>query len=368
MIKHRDRILMALNHEEPDRCPMHILFTPDFAERLKTFLVNEGKDIGEIDYGVLGGRYPYNIDRILESDMLITTVGWLHSFNHPQERYVDEWGVEWKAVYFDTPYGQGRYTDIVKNPIITEADIENYNSPDPNRPSLYEEALCVINDFKSDYWIVGSVAGGIFESACGLHGYENMLIDIALNPDIAERIMQITYKYHLEAAKRFVKMGVDMLWLGEDVGAQKNMLISPDLWRKLLKPKMANMISEVRIINPGIRIAYHSDGYIVPIIPELIEIGVDVLNPIQPGAMDPYQLKKQFGDNLTFWGSVDQQHTLPHGTIQEVKNEVLERLRIMGKGGGFIIAPAHRVQMDTPMENFWSMYDTITNTHYSSST
>lgn len=365
-MKHRERILMALDHEQPDRCPMHILLTPDFAQRLKTVLEENGEDIGEIDYGVLGGRYPYKLDRLLDADMLITTVGWLHSFNHPQEHYVDEWGVEWSATYFNTPFGKGRYTDIVNNPLAEESAIDRYQPPDPDRPKIYEEAGRVIGEFKHEYWIVGSVAGGIFESACGLHGYENMLIDLAINPMIAERIMQITYQYHLVAAKRLTEMGVDMIWLGEDVGAQKNMLISPHLWREFLKPKMANIISEVKSINPAVKVAYHSDGYIYPIIPELIEIGLDVLNPIQPGAMDPYQLKKEFGENLCFWGSIDQQHTLPHGTPQAVRAEVLERLYIMGKGGGFIIAPAHRVQIDTPMENFWAMHDMIINTPYAS--
>jgi uroporphyrinogen decarboxylase len=365
-MKHRERILAALNHELADRCPMHILLTPDFAKRLKAYLQRKGEVIGEIEYGVLGGRYPYELDRIIDSDMLITTVGWLHSFNHPEDSYVDEWGVNWKAVYFDTPYGMGRYTDIVGNPLAEADALDHYQPPDPNRPELYEEARHLLDEFKDEYWIVGSVAGGIFESACGLRGYEKMLMDLVLDPDLAEQIMQITNQYHLSAARRLTKMGVDMIWLGDDVGAQNNMLISPKTWRSLLKPKMANAIAEVKTINPNVKVAYHSDGNIYPIIPELIEIGLDVLNPIQPGAMDPARLKKEFGDNLCFWGSIDQQHTLPHGTPQDVRTETLERLRTLGKGGGLIIAPAHRVQMDTPMDNFWAMHETIMNTPYTS--
>jgi uroporphyrinogen-III decarboxylase len=108
-----------------------------------------------------------------------------------------------------------------------------------------------------------------------------------------------------------------------------------------------------------VKVAYHSDGVINPIIPELIEIGVDVLNPIQPACMDPAQLKREFGNRLCFWGSIDEQHTLPFGTSQDVSNEVRMRLDTLGKDGGLIIGPTHHVQLDTPMENFWSMVNTI---------
>ncbi len=103
----------------------------------------------------------------------------------------------------------------------------------------------------------------------------------------------------------------------------------------------------------------------MPIIPELIEIGIDILNPIQPASMDPAEIKKQFGDKLCFWGSIDEQHTLPFGSPSDVQAEVLERLKTIGKNGGLILAPTHHVQLDTPLENFWAMVDTITNTPYS---
>jgi uroporphyrinogen-III decarboxylase len=129
---------------------------------------------------------------------------------------------------------------------------------------------------------------------------------------------------------------------------------------------MATFISEIKAINPQLKVAYHSDGMISPIIPELIEIGVDVLNPIQPACMDPTQIKRQFGDRFCFWGSIDEQHTLPFGTPADVQREILERLNTMGKNGGLILAPTHHVQLDTPLENFWAMQKAITETPYSS--
>ena len=121
----------------------------------------------------------------------------------------------------------------------------------------------------------------------------------------------------------------------------------------------------LRAINPQVKVAYHSDGMITPIIPELIEIGVDVLNPIQPASMDPAEIKRDFGDKLCFWGSIDEQYTLPFGSPDEIRGEVRERLKTIGKNGGLILAPTHHVQLDTPMENFLAMQRTITETSYS---
>jgi uroporphyrinogen decarboxylase len=274
--------------------------------------------------------------------------------------------VKWREIFFDTAFGKGRYTEVVEHPLAEDDAIDDYQPPDPDRPELYIDMEKMIKKFQDEYWIVGGALTTTFECAKDLRGFERLLMDLVLNPEIVERILDIPYRFHLAVAKKFAKMGVDMIWFGDDVGGQKAMLMSPQHWQKYLKPLLANAIAEVKTINPNVKVAYHSDGNIYPIIPELIEIGLDVLNPIQPGAMDPARLKKEFGDNLCFWGSIDQQHTLPHGTPQDVRTETLERLRTLGKGGGLIIAPAHRVQMDTPMDNFWAMHETIMNTPYTS--
>jgi uroporphyrinogen-III decarboxylase len=127
---------------------------------------------------------------------------------------------------------------------------------------------------------------------------------------------------------------------------------------------MADLIASLREINTHIKIAYHTDGVVYPIIPDLIEIGLDVLNPIQPLAMDPVRLKKEYGRNLCFWGSLDIQKTLPFGTPEQVKAEVITRLKTIGRGGGLIIGPTHNLQLDTPLDNFWSMVEAIRLTPY----
>jgi uroporphyrinogen decarboxylase len=311
-----------------------------------------------------GGGNTYQLERALDQDMLLTSVGWVNAYYQETGDYTDEWGIGWRQCEYTTRFGKGSYTEICSRPLAQDKALASYRPPDPCRPRLYEDAARAIRDFKHEYWIVGVTVTTIFECAAALRGLEQLLVDLAVNPEIADQILEMPYQYHLVAAKKLVEMGVDMIWVGDDVGTQKAMMISPAHWRRFLKPRMARFISEIKAINPRLKVAYHSDGVIAPIIPELIEIGIDVLNPIQPACMDPAQVKHEYGDRLCFWGSIDEQRTLPFGTPADVQCETLERLRTVGKGGGLILGPTHLVQLDTPMENFWAMHETITQTRY----
>jgi uroporphyrinogen decarboxylase len=359
-MKHRDRVRLALSHQIPDRCPMQVSFTPEFADRLQADLQLKGKSI----HNPHGGGNTYELEKTLGEDMLLTSVGWANSYYQDRREYVDDWGIGWKSVDYTTPYGTGRYTEIAGHPLADDHALSQYHGPDPDRPELYAEAERVIREEQNEYWIVGVTVTTIFECAWALRGYEKLLTDFAANPDLANSILEIPYQFHLTAARKLVEMGVDMIWIGDDVGSQNRMLISPKHWRQFLKPRMANFIAELKRINPQVKVAYHSDGVIDPIIPELIEIGLDVLNPVQPACMDPAMLKTKYGDRLCFWGSMDEQYTLPFGTPEEVRAEVIRRLRTVGKDGGLILGPTHHVQLDTPMENFWAMINTITQTSY----
>jgi uroporphyrinogen decarboxylase len=358
-MKHRERVELALNHAAADRCPMQISFTPEFAARLA-----KSMDLSQEaqPHNPHGGGNTYVLERALEQDMLLTSVGWANEYYQDAEAYTDEWGVGWKRVEYETPFGTGHYTEMTEYPLSEDAAIDTYQPPDPLRPDLYEEAKWVLDNFKEEYWIVGVTVTTIFETAWALRGYEKMFTDFSLNPEMAERILDIPYQYHLTAAKQLTKMGVDMIWIGDDMGAQESMLISPRMWRRFFKPRMANFIAEIKAINPRLKVAYHSDGNIIPIIPDLIEIGLDVLNPVQPASMDPKQLKEDFGDHLCFWGSIDEQHTLPFGSPADVAKEVTDRISVLGKDGGLILGPTHHIQLDTPLENFWSMLNTILQT------
>ena len=359
-MKPRERVEVALRHEEPDRCPMQVSFTPEFATRLRQDMELRGERV----HNPHGGGNTYELERALGEDMLLTSVGWANSYYMDDQDYTDEWGVGWTVHPYQTPFGTGHYTEIASHPLADDGSISGYRPPDPNRPELYTDAEQVIRDFKGEYWIVGVTVTTVFEAAWALRGLEQMLIDMVVDPDLANQVLHWPYQYHLTAAKRLVEMGVDMVWLGDDVGTQHEMLISPMMWRKYFKWRMAEMIQELKAINPQVKVAYHSDGDIRRIIPELIEIGLDVLNPVQPASMDPAEIKAQYGDKLCFWGTIDEQQTLPFGSPEEVRAEVLERLRTSGRGGGLILAPTHHVQLDTPLENFWAMVDTIRNTPY----
>jgi uroporphyrinogen decarboxylase len=365
-MKHRERVAAALAHQEPDRCPLQIGFTPEFAVRLRQ-AVNLG---GDRHHNPHGGGNTYELERALDEDMLLTSVGWANSYyandsyNPGSESYTDEWGITWRNSLYTTPFGSGFYTETVGHPLADEAAISSYRAPDPLRPSLYDESAWVLKTFKDEYWIVGVTVCTMFETAWALRGYEDMLMDFHADPDRAEAVLDIPYRYHLAAAERLTRMGVDMIWIGDDVGAQNAMLLSPEVWRRFLKPRLARFISTLKGINPALKVAYHSDGCIYPIIPDLVEAGVDVLNPIQPRSMDPERLKREYGKSLCFWGSIDEQGTLPFGKPGDVRAEVLARLSTLGKGGGLIIGPTHHVQLDTPVENVQALVETVRATPY----
>jgi uroporphyrinogen decarboxylase len=420
MMRHRDRVAMALAREEPDRCPMQISFTPEFAERLRedlgvrgtlgigrggqhdpqggvggTLGIGRGGQHdpqggvggtlgigrgGQHDpqggvggtlgigrggqHNPHGGGNTYELERAIDSDLILTSVGWANSYYQGHGTYTDEWGVTWQEHPYETPFGTGHYTEMVGHPLAEDRAIETYRPPDPGRPELYVDSERVIRELGPEYWIVGVTVTTIWETAWALRGYQQLLMDLVADADLADRVLEIPFRYHLAAAERLAGMGIDMLWTGDDIGAQRGMLISPDTWRRFLKPRMAELIGRVKAIKPGLLVAYHTDGDVREVIDDLIEIGVDVLNPVQPACMDPAELKRRFGDRLLFWGSIDEQRTLPFGTPEEVAAQIRLRLETIGRGGGLILGPTHHVQLDTPLPNFWAMIDTIRETRY----
>jgi uroporphyrinogen decarboxylase len=362
VVKARKRVEIVLNHELADRCPMQISFTPEFVNRLREDMELQGR----VAHNPHGGGNTYELERALGEDMLLTSVGWANSYYLDVQDYTDEWGIGWQVQPYETTFGKGHYTEIVHHPLADESAISSYVPPDPDQPELYFDADRMIGDFKDEYWIVGVTVTTIFETAWALRGLNQILMDMVLDPDLTNSLLDIPYRYHLQAARKLTRMGVDMIWTGDDVGAQNGMLISPAMWRKYLKPRMADFISELKSINPALKVAYHTYGNVELIIPELIDIGIDVLNPIQPASMDPARIKEQYGDRLCFWGTIDEQHTLPFGSTEDIKAEVLQRIRTIGEGGGLILSPTHHVQLDTPLENFWAMVNTIKSTSYAS--
>jgi uroporphyrinogen decarboxylase len=358
-LTHRERVLTSLNHEVPDRCPMQVCFTPEFNRSLREYY----NKCQKYNYkSEAEGEINLDLEFLTDQDMLLSWVGWTDETKiiyTPGEEFIDKWGVVRKATEYDTPFGKGIYTELVGHPLADESKLSSYKPPDPFRPELYTGADDLIKKYKDEYWIVGVAVTTMYETAWALRGFEQMFIDFIVNPDLVNALFDIAWNYHFSVAKKLVNMGVDMIWIGDDVGAQNRMLISPDIWRKYFKEKMGIFISSLKKINPEVKIAYHSDGYIIPIISELIEIGIDILNPIQPRSMNPVEIKKKFGDKLCLWGTIDEQNTLPFATPEIVRNEVAERIRTVGRDGGLILSPTHNIQLDTPIENFLAMIEAI---------
>ena len=349
----KERVLTTLGHNEPDRVPRLSSFTPEFANRLRKYFKMD-KDLFNPHGGV-----EHDLELKLGNDILLTSQGWANSYYKSlEEDYTDEWGISWKLVEYNTALGKGKYTEIASHPLADDKAIDDYIPPDPAEEERYIPSRKLIQTHGSRHPIMGVIVCTIFETAWALRGLDRLMMDFILNEELANRILDIPFNYHLYAGKRLVELGVDMIWTGDDMGAQDAMVISPKIWRKYFKPRMAKLYSELKSINPGLKIAYHTDGNVYPIIEDLVEIGLDILNPIQPKSMDPYLIKKKYGKDLTLWGTVDIQETLPFGTTEDVGREVRERIRNLAPGGGFIISPTHHVQIDTLLDNFFTFWDT----------
>ena len=161
-------------------------------------------------------------------------------------------------------------------------------------------------------------------------------------------------EFYIPVAKKIAKINVDIIWVGDDVGMQTEMIMSPEMFREFLKERYRLLIYEIKRTNKNVKVAFHSDGYIVPIINDLIEVGIDILNPVQPKCMNPAEIKEKFGETLCFMGTIDEQKTLPFGTIDDLKKKILERITKVGYNGGLILGPTRNVQNDTSIEKLRS--------------
>jgi uroporphyrinogen decarboxylase len=195
------------------------------------------------------------------------------------------------------------------------------------------------------------VNGTLWESAWPLRGMDNFIMDMLERKEFAHCLLDRVLAVHAYNAERFVLAGIDILQLSEDLGTQESLIMSPALFREFVKPRLAELIARARAANPAVLIFLHSDGAIEPLIPDFIEIGVDILNPVQPECMDPARIKSRFGDRLAFWGTVGTQTTFPFGRPADIRAVVKERMDTVGKGGGFLIAPTHRIMPEVPWEN-----------------
>ncbi|MCX7019132.1 MAG: hypothetical protein NTY46_09125 [Candidatus Sumerlaeota bacterium] len=353
----KERVLTAIRREETDRLPIDFIARDEIISALNAH------------YGVTGGE---DLLRCLNVDLraigpvikqCVTPLGYadptIRIERDPvtgEDVYYDIWGVG----FAEKRAQGGCYFDLCHNPLRdaqTIDDLECYPFPDPD---IWDYSTISAQAERHSDYAVWAHSRGFFEISWFMRGMDNFLPDLIDNREFTERLMDKIIGYLIGRTERILDVDrkglIDFVEINDDVGGQNGMLISPRLWRELIKPRIGAMIS--RIKRHGKLIRYHSCGGVSDIIPDLIEIGVDILNPVQPMArgMELSGLKSRFGERITFDGGIDTQKLLPRKTGAALEEELRHILRMMGAGGGYIMAPSHALQVDVPLDNILMLY------------
>lgn len=241
--------------------------------------------------------------------------------------------------------------------LTTVAELEDYPWPDCRSEYRYERVAESVKNLKARGYFVQAWVGHIFEVAWQLTGFEKFMEGLVAQPEFVAYILDRITEDNCIKARRFAEAGVDMVCIGDDVAMQDRMMMSPATWREWFKPRHAKVIRSARDVNPDVFVWYHSDGKVAPIIEDLIEIGLNVLNPVQPECMDVYEIKRRYGERLAFWGAIGTQTVLPFGSTEDVKRTVKEMIELFAPG--FVIAPTHVVEPDVPWENLLAFKEAV---------
>ena len=367
----RERVLASLNHQEPDRVPIalgqavgdgitlvayrNLLRHLGMDERMAQ-LKDTRAQTAKVDEDVLR-RFRVDFRGI----GLGAPDGW-------KDRWLDDHTIqdEWGVVR--TRPQDSYYFDLCRSPLAEEATLaaaERHSWPDPLDPGRYRGLKDRARRLhrETDYAVVLDLNCAFFLRCCELRGWENFYMDLVADTEFAEALMDRYLEIRLAMAERALQEvgdSVDIVVVtSDDLGMTERTLISPALYRALIKPRQKRTFDFFKA-RTGAKRYYHTDGAIYPLIPDLIEIGVEVLNPVEvraAGMEDTEKLKREFGNRLTFWGAIDTHHVLPHGTPEEVREEVRRRIRDLGPGGGYVVSPVHNIQPDVPPENVVAMYE-----------
>ena len=267
-------------------------------------------------------------------------------------RFEDEWGIV-RCLGSDKVYERW-----ISGPFVTTKDIDSFAWPDLNSFNSVQTLRSRVLAYQNQFALMGRIDLP-FKVCWHMRGFENYLCDMTLDPIFAKNLTKRIAIYQKEKGMRFIRAGVDIVGIYGDVAMQDRLLMNPNTWREIEKPVLAKMIKAFKKENPNILIFFHSDGNITELIPDIIEIGVNIINPIQPECMDPVEIKRKYGNQITMHGTISLQKTLPKGSVEDVKREVYERIKTCGKNGGFIICPSNLFQNDIPLENIVAMYDAV---------
>ncbi len=271
----------------------------------------------------------------------------------PAEAKIDCWGCakvenEREAVRHYYPLGSAERPE----------DVDAYPFPDFYRAECREGLKARVEDLHGrGLVVIGATSRVVFPMCWHLRGMEEFFVDLAERPEIAGRLLDRVTEAQLGIVDGLARAGVDVLWLGIDVAAQTTTFISPRMWADWIKPRMRRLFDYARSLRPDILAAVHCCGAVTPILDHLVDLGVEILNPVQPESIDLEDVKRRYGERMTFWGGVSIQNTLPRGTPEQVRAEVRERVRVLGRNGGYVVCPAHHLTHDVPWENVLAFVD-----------
>ena len=373
MLNSKERVLLALNHRRVDRVPLDLggwvttIHQKAYNNLIQFIGIPEAKK--EV--------HDWIRQTVIPDEKILNFLGidFRHIFpgkpnkwkfkireNGKHLEVIDEWGVK-----YHKPKNGGYYFDAISGPLQKQdVDIKNINEvkwPDPhdsgyfnnlknNAEKIYKQnKFALVGEFAWETW---------YERSWKIRGFDKFYMDLALNPDFAVALLEKVANIHMQFLKNALKECgeyLDVVVQGGDFGTQSSLLFSPQMFRKLIKPILAKVIELIKK-HTSAKIFYHSCGAIAPIISDLIEIGIDILNPFQVSAegMNPEELKKSFGNKLTFWGGIDTQKILPFGNEKEVFQEVKRVVSIMKKNGGYVLSAVHNIQPEVLPENITAMY------------
>ncbi|MEI6101390.1 MAG: uroporphyrinogen decarboxylase family protein [Eubacteriales bacterium] len=347
-----ERVLRAWKIKDgmPDRVPIQFdlcrQLQDHFADKLglpSNYTRNLYEDV---TYRISGNE----VRLAMGSDVVITGASEREDFTphrFPDGTWLNEYNMRMK---------QGDiYVEVVEYPlaqITTKADVDEYTWPDPLEKSRYRDAEYYVGKYKNEYLIIGDIEVTILSLAQQLVGMEKLLLDMAMDEEYVEYLFEKCMKFQTKIGLELIRRGVDAIWLGDDFGSQTSLLFSPDMFRRMLKPYYAKMLATFKKENPNIITILHCDGAVKALLPDIKEMGIEVFNPVQPGVPghSPEEIKDEFGDQLVFWGAIDQQYLLPTGTDAAVEEDIKHKTTILGKNGGYMIAPAHILQPDVSPE------------------
>ena len=324
------RLRRALWREPLDRVPVQTNCTPRMARKLIEYF--------RVPLSGLSARLDNHLLRL--------------ELTHPRRLSADgRVAYDWWGAGWDTQT-EGYWHSFA--PLAETPDLAGFPWPDPDDPQLLADAARVIVADRGQHFLVPNLGICLFERAWSLRGFDKLLMDLLVDEAWAEELLERITVIQLAVARRFVALGVDGGYFGDDYGAQRGMLFSPALWRQLFRPRLARLFAMFR--DAGLPVILHSDGDIWDILPDLVDIGLTALNPVQPEVLEHTRLQREFGKHLAFYGGVSTQSVLPTGTHEQVQAATRACLRDLAPTGtGLLLGPSHRMQSDIPAENVAAM-------------